>query len=73
MRDDRRFIEWFGGLALSVWIGGLATIIVVAMSVFHELATNRGRAGAVDARGRHRHAGQRRPQHRHTAAAAPAG
>ena len=47
MRDDRRFIEWFGGLALSVWIGGLATIIVVAMSVFHELATNRGRAGAV--------------------------
>lgn len=47
MRDDRRFIEWFGGLALSVWVGGLATIVLVAMAVFQELSTKRGLAGAV--------------------------
>lgn len=47
MRDDRRFIEWFGGLALSVWVGGLATIIVAAMSVFQELSTNRELAGKI--------------------------
>ncbi|MEK7867359.1 MAG: DUF4149 domain-containing protein [Planctomycetota bacterium] len=47
MRDDRRFIEWFGGLALSVWVGGLATIIIVAMAVFGELSSDRGLAGSI--------------------------
>ncbi len=47
MRDDRRFIEWFGGLALSVWVGGLATIIVAAMAVFQEIPTDRRLAGTI--------------------------
>lgn len=47
MRDDRRFIEWFGGLALSVWVGGHATIIVVAFTIFDKLAVNRGLAGGL--------------------------
>ncbi len=47
MRDDRRFIEWFGGLALSVWVGGHATIMLVAFTIFGELATSRGLAGSL--------------------------
>lgn len=47
MTDDRRFIEWFGGLALSLWIGGLVTIIVAAMAVFGELPTDRRMAGEI--------------------------
>lgn len=47
MRDERRFIEWFGGLALSVWVGGLIAVTVAAFAVFRELHDDRALAGRV--------------------------
>ncbi len=47
MKDDRRFVEWFGGLALSVWVGGLATVTLAAFTVFRTYAADRKLAGGI--------------------------
>lgn len=47
MKDERGFIEWFGGLALSVWVGGLATVTLAATTVFRTYAQDRKLAGGI--------------------------